>query len=954
MTRAHRIAAARLPVAVLFLVVLLHPVSAGPLTDAMPHVKGTRAIVLEQLEALLAADKELQIVGQGSWLRSGAATASKAGGVTRQYKDPLLFAEGASDQDLRLVLQGKEEAAMGAKWATLSSAEQAAIRARDEAVMAAKWLDVRSKLAAGIRKAIPVGADARTIEQALLRYGFSATDAAAISKRGAGNIMEAILSSVNLYSPPQLVRMVVDEHTATAAFAKLGATPNLAGKAAEGVWGAGAKAATQEFEAGGRLFYNGANGARTGFVDLVHMAEEFGRYSFGGAANMSVQWAEKAAEAMRTGDMSLVAKYLKRLKETWALAIRKGGLRAESLRSSLLKLNEFIAAAEKGQSAALESGVTLQKFLRTARMQSSVLGQLARNPGHVDREIMLAILEAQPLSRWERVGGWFRDVWPSAENLAMFERAMQGAFMVFSAWQVGGTWGEKGMEDALRQAGVDVAMLVSLPIGALMSLTNSFIDNAKEFGYNSAVKPQEWREFLAGISSVTGYEGMTNVELSAEKLAVQCVSIDEVQRAVEVQAFNISRLKETGGTESEATTASREVIREKLIKNMTPIVLAEWLRARKVILTQYLDLALELDARMRDLVLSVKTSPEPIVLAKNGSATATAQLMSSVDLGVLQALLGRMEGAIRPLGGRQHIVPFGYRASILWEQDGKTREVSTTTNLKDLLAAHSIQVSGRGTVPLSARFRLDVRAPSLGGVDEARDVFAAQPLIARAYERRIPFAIEVTAPTKGHWKYVGVASDDLSPNGKQEAEVCRGCAPAWTVGELIVGPTSLTSRQSGTKDFMVDVRTTERKPYTIEQVLTWAGLPDVITPGVTYTTTATLSGSTSDPNVRPFTGGYLPRRISLSLPDGQQFLEPTGRTPQVSAQWKIDESAAAETASGARPSSVYVQIEFIGPGGSMHRVMRWDWVEAGGLNAAPVSARALPSAASDRRPSRRR
>lgn len=43
------------PVCVLL---LLQPVVAGPLNDALPHVNGTRAIVLEQLEALTGGSSD--------------------------------------------------------------------------------------------------------------------------------------------------------------------------------------------------------------------------------------------------------------------------------------------------------------------------------------------------------------------------------------------------------------------------------------------------------------------------------------------------------------------------------------------------------------------------------------------------------------------------------------------------------------------------------------------------------------------------------------------------------------------------------------------------------------------------------------------------------------------------------------------------------------------------------
>lgn len=258
------------------------------LTETLPHIQGTRRIVLEQLETLLSANPQLRVIGLGSWMRSGAQVASKAGGISRVYSDPLLG--GTSDTDLKLVMEGEENA------------------------VAKQWKALQENLRKGIQRLFPNGADPKAIEKTLLRFGFGAEEAASISRLGPEKIVEKILTTTNVYSPTQLIRHVVDEKTAAATFKRLGTVPNLGGRIVEGVWGEGAAAAVQEFEAGGRLFYTSGNGAlRTGFVDLVHMAEGYGRYTLGGAANMSAQWAQKAAEAIAEGDPALVAKYLKRL-----------------------------------------------------------------------------------------------------------------------------------------------------------------------------------------------------------------------------------------------------------------------------------------------------------------------------------------------------------------------------------------------------------------------------------------------------------------------------------------------------------------------------------------------------------------------------------------------------------------------------------------------------------------
>jgi hypothetical protein len=540
---------------------------------------------------------------------------------------------------------------------------------------------------------------------------------------------------------------------------------------------------------------------------------------------------------------------------------------------------------------------------------------------------MLAILEAKPAGRFARVGQWFQQMWPSAESLAVFERALQAAFVAYSTWQVSGTWGERGMEDALRQAGMDAAMIVSLPVGAVLALTNALIDSAKDFGYDMAVQPQEWREFLAGISSVKGYEGTLGIEMSVERLAAQAVSPAEVARAVELQAFNISRLKITEGVESDATTAAREAIKERLMARMTPIVLAEWTRERKRLIVNYLDLALQLDDRMNDLILTAAATRQPVMVERSGPVSVDVQLTMGDELKGLQDLLARMEDAIRPLGGRHHIVPFTYKGTVVWQQDGKTRMVDTTTNLRGLLEPLAFQFPGQGTFPMQARFTLEVKALSLGGLEEARDVFDAQELLARTYERTIPFTVDVVAPTRGSWKLVNV-EDMPSASGRQEAQSPRGTAQAYTVGEVLFSKSSVTSRLSGTRDEMVDVFTLKRVPYVLEQVTSWTDLPEVIVPGVTYTTTLKIAWTSSDERVMPAVGAYRPD-VYVSCPGGIH-VEVSNKSPVATVQWKLDDPGKGEVQLGAPPFSAFAQVHLTGPGGGADRLYRWDWVVAGG------------------------
>jgi hypothetical protein len=703
-------------------------VQAGNLTTAMPHVQGTRRIVLEQLEALLAKNPQLQLIGQGSWLKTPAELAKKGGSVSRAYSDPLLNMKGASDQDLKLAMNLKE----GKNGLTPAQIEE----------LTSQWKNVQKGLKEGIEK-IFEKADAKTIEKILMQYGFNAEQAAAIAKNGASEVVAKILKSVNVYSPTQLIRGIVDEKTAAATFKRLGSVPNLGGKIVEGFWGEGSPAAIQEFESGGRLFYRSSNGVvRAGFVDLVHMMEGYGRYSLRGAANIAMQTAEKATEALSEGDPKLVGKYLKRLRQYFKLAVKKGNLGSEAMADTFSQLESFIAQTET-DAASLEK-TALQKFLRNARMEASLLGELARNPGSTDRQIIMAILDASSSgSRWGKVGEWFRNVWESADNMVMFERTLQGTFLAFSVWQVSGTWGEKGMEQALRQAGVEAGMLASLPVGAILLLTNHMLDQAKDTGYNLAVKPQDWDDFLAGISSVKGYEGETSINRSIEELAVKQASVEEVKRTVELQADHISKLKDTGAPDSDATAESRESIKQKLIEKMTPIVLAEWLNARKRILTEYLDMALELDYCMNNLVVHAYSNPALVSIEENGPTSAELRLETDQNIREIEDLLGRMESKIKPLGGINKLVAFGYRATVEWDQDGQKKEVASLTNLRNVFEPQTFQFSGRGSHELNANLKIEITVTTI-----ADDVMEAKPLLERTYERKIPLTVNVVTTAR--------------------------------------------------------------------------------------------------------------------------------------------------------------------------------------------------------------
>ncbi|MDY0275548.1 MAG: hypothetical protein RBR42_08965 [Desulfomicrobium sp.] len=691
--------------------------ASSSLANTLPHMQGTRKIVLEQLEQLLLAEPTLQIIGQGSWMNPVGKAAAKGAPASRAYMDPLLG--GTSDHDLRL-----------------------AIKSNDKFV-AQQWKAAQSRLRQGITAQFPKNASSQAIEQTLLKYGFKPAQAKALARQGSETIVNKILNSVNLYPPPQLMRDVVNERTAQAVFKNLGAAPNLGNKwVVEGVWGEGSAVAIQEFEATGRVFYNsGRGGVRAGFVDLVHMSEGYARYSLSGAANLTTQWTEKALEALSQGDKSGAVKYLKRVKDTLNLAAKKANLPPQAMKGTFAQLDNIIAQANKG----IMNAQQLRIVLKETGLQASLFKELARNPGPMDRQIIMAILDPKTPSRFGKVGEWFRNQWQHAKgNPVPYMRTLQGLFVVYSVWQVHGTWNEHGMETALRQAGVDIAMFASLPAGAVALLANYMLETAKDTGYNMAIRPQDWQDFLAGISSVKGFEGFSSKELSIEQLAREVSKPEEVVKVVEEQATYISELRETGAAESAAGAEKRKNIRQRLIYRMTPIVLEEWMRTRKEIMIQYLDLALELDDLMEDAIFRTSVQPQPVLAADGATdVRASLQLETTADLAKIHELLQGMQKIIESLGGPKKYIHFYADGEVTWTCAGKTQKRTGQSNLNGLFQPISVTLPGRGSHPVQADFRLKIQVIVSSVEGHCPDVLSATTLLDRDYQQKIPGIVEV-------------------------------------------------------------------------------------------------------------------------------------------------------------------------------------------------------------------
>jgi hypothetical protein len=146
---------------------------------------------------------------------------------------------------------------------------------------------------------------------------------------------------------------------------------------------------------------------------------------------------------------------------------------------------------------------------------------------------------------------------------------------------------------------------------------------------------------------------------------------------------------------------------------------------------------------MDNLVVRAHSNPELVSIEVNGPASAELRLETDQNIREIEDLLGRMEAKIKPLGGKDKLVAFGYRAVVEWDQDGQKKEVTSLGNLRNILELQTFQFPGRGSHEVNANLKIEVYVMVGGGLDEAADVSEAKPLLERTYERKIPLTVDV-------------------------------------------------------------------------------------------------------------------------------------------------------------------------------------------------------------------
>jgi hypothetical protein len=328
---------------------------------------------------------------------------------------------------------------------------------------------------------------------------------------------EQVLGSINLYPPESVAKEFQSEKEAAAFFQKIDATPNLAKKNVEGVFGENARTWIHHYEEkAGRLVYMDPKSKKVmeGMTDLLHRQEEdgFAKFTSAGCANLAGQFAEKGKEAAGLMQAKTLFKDLQRMRT--ALAKSKGLARVpaqtEELDSLILKLENLVGGSQDEaflKTALKDMGPEIKQVLQKTSTESRILKAMAETTSPVTKAFYRKLLSS-PSGAWGKIKTAFWDKLPSAGDL-ISNNVMAWGLAIQRLYNI--TTTESDTEKARELAkGVLEALGGSAYFPA--ELTDMMLEAVAEEGIAAAARAQDCLDLLAGIYSPWGVDYVSDDE----------------------------------------------------------------------------------------------------------------------------------------------------------------------------------------------------------------------------------------------------------------------------------------------------------------------------------------------------------------------------------------------------------------------------------------------------------
>lgn len=608
-----------------------------------------------------------------------------------KYLDPLLG--GTSDHDLRVVFEGSEELAI------------------------ARYRTLRREI----------------ISQINQRFGPDAGK---------------VLNSINLYPPEVLLEGIDDAGQALQKLEKLGINPNLGGAITEGLWGKGAKAFRDAYEAAaGRLIWKEGNVIRSGFADLLPaFGEKVGIYTIQGSGNTAKQFADKIDDALRAGDAKSVYKQLGRLRDSLKKGRDLGRFSQASYLDDLLnRLDDCCKddlkklATEINNPAFRES---LSSGLQRARFEAEVLLRYAAETNPQNIQILREMLQGTQWSRFREAFLNYAGKVTEAGGKLRVDLALKGFFHVLAAYQVYDYYKkatQADLEGLLQNALLDATFLVSpsFVVGFVPLILKAILDDAIDYGYALITTQQDCQDLIAGIYEVKGRESLDvnqRAERSVQQLANEYTDQSKVEAVVALHARNATI---RNGQED---PKAEKILYDRCSKE----IVDRWRWRRIEQIAEAIDILKKIESDFNATNLIGKSTPEEVWILPEQTAKVDVGATLEGNTAAIQQKLAQFEKTIKPLGGTENLVGVSINQRYRWMPYNLTDEVLSSSD-KPIFdaekATRQFSFEGENIENLRLEYELEIKVNTV--VD---DVLSVGDELERTLAKTAPFIISVLKP----------------------------------------------------------------------------------------------------------------------------------------------------------------------------------------------------------------
>lgn len=582
----------------------------------------TNQQLMEILKDVVARDPDVGLLGIGSW----------TGGA--KYKDPLArdnlrkSLESLSDHDMKLLVPDGMN-------------NSAALN---------KWRKVQGDIREAVRR----------------RFGSVAP----------GTPGHRLLGSINVYPPEQLVAHADDASHAARIFRdELKGYPNLAvdpskpmslveieKTAADGIWGTGKASYVQSYERQtGKLIYSRNGKVWVNNAELYHFGQGAMTFTPEGSVSNAMQWLVKGRDALHAGDPGKVAKHLKRALNDIKKARNMLRIGNSAVTGELDMLARNLESMNPKQVQALLKSGRIERAMINAQTEGRLIEGYLRMSGK-ERQMVKHLL-TDPHPRWTKLRNTLTEINMKLphEQIARVGGIALKAVMAYAAYAavagVSAKAGEEGFLAAAKQAGIEVTLLASLPLGVLAMAVDGILEEAKSFGFGVVSLTQDCDNLLAGISQVKGSEGLLTANTNARELAEKFAKAASVRNQLFYFADQATQ-RDYGVERGEVTRKADEGRRDALVARCTTPVLKMWLTERIAIQEAFDNALLALETYLATQPFLMVFTPDPVRLpaARVGAdaprpVPVTVTVRSMGDWGLVNDAVERMRTQIRLLGG---------------------------------------------------------------------------------------------------------------------------------------------------------------------------------------------------------------------------------------------------------------------------------------------------------------